>query len=263
MTASTETKETRAFFVTGTGTGVGKTVATASIAAAMLSKGLKVGVVKPIETGVAAPADAIASAPAQPTDLDFVEAFCRRLGLEPVIRRGPYSFPDAVSPHLAARLAGQRVEIGGIVGFIDKLKSDSRLDILIIEGAGGVCVPLDDAGTMMLDLMAALKASAILAAPVTLGTINHCLLSLEALRRDNIPISGVVFNRVPENPGVMERDNMEIVGRLGKVDILAKLPDSPPSPEAKEAALRLVSRALPCAERLLKTGDRRFAIPEA
>ncbi len=217
-------------FVTGTGTGVGKTVVTAGLAACLLRKGRKVGVAKPVESGVV---------PGAVSDLDLVRTVCRNLALSPMVRRGPYSFSDAVSPHLAAQLADDRIDCGRIVAFIDEFRSTGGVDTLLVEGVGGVCVPLNE-DALVLDLVKLLGASTIVVAGVSLGTINHSLLTIRTLRNAGVEIRGVVFNQMPSEPGEMEFDNIETIRRLGKVDVIGVVPKIDAAVDSREFAVELL-----------------------
>jgi dethiobiotin synthase len=137
----------------------------------------------------------------------------------------PYRFEPACSPHLAAEMAGTEIEIAQIVSAAQTLASE--YDRLIVEGAGGVLVPLNRRETM-LDLMAALKLPVVLAARPGLGTINHTLLSVRALRSAGLDIAGVVFiESEPSGDHLIEEDNASTIEQFGNVPILGKIPYCP------------------------------------
>jgi dethiobiotin synthetase len=115
--------------------------------------------------------------------------------------------PDPVSPHLAARLAGLTIELP---------RRDSDGAVYIVEGAGGVLVPINDSQTMA-DLMILLAMPAIVAARTTLGTINHTLLTIEALRARSLKIAGVVMI------GEANPDNRDAIERYGRVTVIAEM----------------------------------------
>ena len=134
----------------------------------------------------------------------------------------PYRFEPACSPHLAAEMAGTEIDIAEIVIAARALTSD--YDFVIAEGAGGIMVPLNQRETM-LDLMQALRFPILLAARPGLGTINHTLLSIRALRADGFDIAGVVFVASTDNePGFIEDDNVNTIEHFGKVPILGTIP---------------------------------------
>lgn len=174
-------------FITGTDTDIGKTLISSWIC-------LHTGYTyfKPIQTGNTLDVDST-------TVLDLAEA-----KILPEI----YSYSQPLSPHLAAKIDGSYIDINLIT-----LPDDD----VLIEGAGGVLVPLNDK-FMMIDLMKILKVPVILVSSSRLGTINHTLLTLEALRGRNIPVLGVILN------GVYNADNKEAIEHFGKVKILACFP---------------------------------------
>ncbi len=196
----------RGLFVTGTDTGVGKTV----LAAALILRYPEATYWKPIQTG---------------SDDDTAEV--RRLSGGQVISEG-IRLPDPVSPHLAA----QRVEM---TIDLDPLVSQVRTTPVIVEGAGGVLVPVNDSQTMA-DLMALLVLPVIVAARSTLGTINHTLLTIEALRARALKVSGVVMI------GDSDADNRAAIEHYGDVAVIAEMPwFNSLTPET----LRAWSQALP------------------
>jgi dethiobiotin synthase len=175
-------------FVTGTDTGVGKT-----LVSAVLLAGLGGRYWKPVQSG-------------EPADTDWVR---QATGLpQGHFAQETYRFRRALSPHAAAALEG--VEIA-----LDAFQAPAA-EQLIIEGAGGVLVPLNHQH-LMADLMAHLGLPVLLVARSGLGTINHTLLSLEALRNRGLEVLGVVVNG-PKNPG-----NEEAIARFGQVPVLAAL----------------------------------------
>ena len=131
----------------------------------------------------------------------------------------PYCFQPACSPHLAARLAGQRISLNHIERAY--LRLSRNYDGVIVEGAGGVLVPLNT-NESMLDLMRRLKLPVLLVARAGLGTINQTLLSLRILKDANLSVLGVVLNHVsPGRWGQIEDDNRRTIERLGRVKVLA------------------------------------------
>lgn len=204
-------------FVTGTGTGVGKTVVTAAIVRYLRREGVDAVPMKPVQTGATKVYGKL-----HPEDLDF---HCRAAGFEPddVSRElmTPYLYEQAASPHLAARVADHPVELQHIVDCVQKLHA--LHDVVVVEGAGGVMVPLND-DFLMLDLMKALDAPVVLAAVIDLGTINHCLLSLKVMRDAGLDVLGVIFNEpVRVQRDAVIEDNPQSVARFGKVPMLGNI----------------------------------------
>jgi dethiobiotin synthetase len=128
-----------------------------------------------------------------------------------------------VSPHLAAALAGTRIEPRQLVASVRAAAAGA--DAVVVEGVGGALVPLDN-GYAVRDLAADLGLAVIVAARPGLGTINHSLLTLEGLRSAGLEVAGAVLTPWPPRPSVMERSNRETIARLGGVEV-ATLPRLP------------------------------------
>ncbi len=184
----------RGFFVTGTDTNVGKTVLSALLCAALP------GIYwKPIQTGAR-----------EGTDRQIVLALTQQ-GEHNAFPE-TFIFDDPVSPHLAAQRANRLISLDDI-----RLPASTNDLPLIVEGAGGVLVPINGS-QFMSDLIVQLSLPTILAARSTLGTINHTLLSLQALRTLSVPVLGVVLIG-PSNP-----DNKEAIERFGKAQVIGEIP---------------------------------------
>lgn len=178
--------------VTGTDTGIGKTMFSAGLTAA-----LGASYWKPVQSGLE-----------EETDSEFVA----RLGPVPADRIIPetYRLKTPASPHYAARVDGVEIDM-------DRLVPPPHKGPLVIEGAGGLLVPLNETHTYA-DLMARWQAPVVLCARTALGTINHTLLSLEALRARHVPILGVAFI------GDEVAESQRIIGVMGKIRLLGRLP---------------------------------------
>ena len=200
-------------FVTGTDTGVGKTVA-----AACLARAWHASYWKPVQSGTA--------------DGDNDTATVVRLAGLGADRHAPpaYALQAPLSPHAAAALEGIAIEFDRLAA-LPPLPSP-----LVVEGAGGVLVPLTDR-QMIIDLMARLALPVVLVARSGLGTINHTLLSLMALRSRGIAIAGVVVNG-PTNPG-----NRAAIESYGAIRVIAELP--PVNPLDAAAVTRLAALVPP------------------
>jgi dethiobiotin synthetase len=206
-------------FITGTGTGVGKTVVAAGILRWLRGRGIDAVPVKPVQTGGLSVKGGLAA-----PDLEFclstagIQAPESRVAL-----MAPYIYSTACSPHLAGRIRGEYPKIAHIQTCVETLSSSC--DMVVVEGAGGVMVPLDEQSTM-LDLMDSLNFPVVLVALAGLGTINHTLLSIQVLRTAGLKILGVVFNEVaPGSPedDFIKKDNIETVARLGHVHVLGNV----------------------------------------
>jgi dethiobiotin synthetase len=194
----------KGLFVTGTGTNVGKTVASAALLLRYRCRA-PWRYWKPIQTGA-------------PFDDDTATVKTLGLCADDEICASGIRLPQPVSPHLAARLCGATIDVSSLL----RLASEDGLRRWLIEGAGGVLVPLNQ-NEMMTDLMAALGLPAVIVASSQLGTINHTLLTLEALRRRSIAVAGNVLNgeRNAENRCAIETyGNAAVVGEMPRFDAL-------------------------------------------
>jgi dethiobiotin synthetase len=199
----------RGLFVTGTDTGVGKTWVAAALAAALRDTGASVGTCKPVLTGLDEPG---------PHDDELLG------GAVVAARFGP-----PVSPHLAAELAGTPIDPAALVAAA-RQAAEGR-DAVVVEGAGGLLVPLAD-GYDMRDLAVALGLPLVVVARPGLGTINHTLLTLEAARAHGLRVAAVVLSRWPAEPSVMERSNRDTLARAAPVFTVADGGDAAQLPVA-------------------------------
>jgi dethiobiotin synthetase len=197
----------RGVFVTGTDTGVGKTIVAAAIAAALTARGERVAVHKPVVTGLD---------DGGPFDHEILGAAA---GCDPE-RVAPHRFGPAVSPHLAAAWAGVGLELPALVAAA-RAAADGA-DAVVVEGVGGLLVPLSPAATIR-DFAVAVGLPLVIAARPGLGTINHTLLTLEAARAARLRVAGVVLTPWPGEPSPMEASNRETIAELGDVAV-ATLP---------------------------------------
>jgi len=179
--------------VSGTGTEVGKTVVTAAVAALAASRGRRVAVVKPVQTGE----------PPGPTgDLASIRRLSGVTGTHELAR-----FPDPLSPEAAARAAGRPpLDLAVAAVVIKQLRFEA--DLVLVEGAGGLLVRYDPAGRTIADLAAMLDAPVLVVTTAGLGTLNHTALTLEALSTRRLAAAGVVIGAWPAEPGLAERANL-------------------------------------------------------
>ncbi|MGB7290651.1 MAG: dethiobiotin synthase [Thermodesulfobacteriota bacterium] len=196
----------KGIFVTGTDTGVGKTVVSAIIAWSLQQSGKRVAVMKPVQTG--AGEDGL-------LDIEFIQKVMgTNYSLDVVC---PYRFSLPLAPQVAAKLAGQRIDV-------DKIKSayfdlSSWSDIVIVEGSGGLLVPITET-YFMSDLAYDLEVGLIIVIRPGLGTMNHTLLTLEHARLRGLNILGFVINNFPDTPTLAERKNPELLLKLTEEKIL-------------------------------------------
>jgi dethiobiotin synthetase len=219
----------RGVFVTGTDTGVGKTVVAAAIAAAAVARGISIATYKPVVTGLDEPAGE------WPRDHDLL-ASVANAGQTPE-DVSPYRFGPPVSPHLAAELAGETIDPERLVGAAQA--QAERADALVVEGVGGLLVPLARE-YLVRDLAGELSLPVVIAARPGLGTINHSLLTIEAARAVALRIQAVVLTPWPDEPSDMERSNRETIERFGEVPVIG-LPRTDPSKLAQAGAVLPVS----------------------
>lgn len=202
--------------VTGTDTGVGKTIVCGLLAGFLHERGWQVTTQKPVQTGCAE----------RPEDLDVHSRLMGERPAEPgtdtMRLRCPYLFRLPASPHLAAAQEGTEVDPSVIGNAFENLASNH--DIVLMEGAGGVLVPLTE-DLLIGDLAAHLGLAALVVVHNTLGCINHSLLTVEALEIRNIPIVGLVFNSTArQDPDAIQRDNPRIITRASGVPLLGEFP---------------------------------------
>ncbi|MBN2640821.1 MAG: dethiobiotin synthase [Victivallales bacterium] len=200
----------RPFFITGTGTDIGKTFITAGIAAKAVEAGFETALVKPVQTGT----------DEYPSDVQTIHAMVPGLYPLDTALAVPFQFKLAASPHLAARMEGAKLELDAIVRHCRELEKLTAVDVMLFEGAGGLYVPLNDTDTM-LDLIARLDYPVILVADALLGTINHTMLSVMALRGAGIKTAGVIINNMPETENLIVSDNIATIAQHSQLPILA------------------------------------------
>ncbi len=207
----------KGFFVTGTGTEVGKTVVAAVLARDLRRQGSTVAVFKPAVTGLDEPGE---------TDHALLRRAAESRQSDEEI--APYRYGPPASPHLAAAQADEEIDP-------ERLRSAARTaaasaDRLVCEGVGGLLVPLTwrvcsgrrnklAKPYLVRDLAVDLKLPLVIAASTGLGTINHTLLTVEAARAAGLTISAVVLTPWPEQPSAIERSNQETIEHLGKVPV--------------------------------------------
>jgi dethiobiotin synthetase len=200
----------RGCFVTGTDTGVGKTVLAAAMLAALRAEGVRVAAFKPVVTGLDEPE------PGRPADHELLGAAA---GLAPSAV-APQTFGPAVSPHLAAELAGTTVDPAAAIAAARA--AGATADAIVVEGIGGLLVPLTTAFTVR-DFAVALGLPVVIAARPGLGTISHTLLTVEAARAAALDVRAVVLTPWPERPSAMEQSNRATIAAMAEVEV-ATLP---------------------------------------
>ncbi|MBI3399494.1 MAG: dethiobiotin synthase [Deltaproteobacteria bacterium] len=204
----------KGFFITGTDTGVGKTFITAGIAVVLKEKGVDVGVMKPIETGCPGKDEKLG-----PQDALFLKKAAGLSGDIDLIN--PYRFKAFLAPSIASRLENKSVDLKKIKECYDKLASQHKL--MLVEGVGGLLVPLNETETVA-DLVKLLKLPLIIIAASRLGTINHTLLTVRYAQSIGIEVKGIILNYPAFSVDESLSTNQGEVKRLTGLPIFGELP---------------------------------------
>ncbi|MGE5283911.1 MAG: dethiobiotin synthase [Actinomycetota bacterium] len=208
----------RGVFVTGTGTGVGKTVVCGLLAGFLRSRGMRVTTQKWVETGVKDGTSDVDAHRLLMGDADPAPEM-------PPADRCPYRFSLPASPHLASEQEGRRVDPSVIEEAYRRLAETH--DAVLVEGAGGFLVPLTEE-LLTGDLVARIGLSVLVVAANRLGCVNDAILTVEAVRRRGVPLLGLVFNRLPGEAGGTRAevlaDNPRIVAKITRAPVLGEVP---------------------------------------
>ncbi len=207
----------RGLFVTGTDTGVGKSVVAAAVCAALAARGVQVAAFKPPVTGLDDPAAD------WPPDHEL-RARAAGGGQAPE-EVAPYRFGPPLSPHYAAELSGRPIDPARVV---EAARAAAQGKLLVAEGVGGLLVPITP-GYLVRDLALDLGLPLVIAARTGLGTINHSLLTVEAARAAGLRVAGVVMTPWPAAPEPIEASNRATVERLAGVPVSGLRPTDPES----------------------------------
>ncbi|HEX4507241.1 MAG TPA: dethiobiotin synthase [Alphaproteobacteria bacterium] len=185
-----------ALFVTATGTDIGKTFVTAGLIRALRRAGRAVDAAKPVISGFSTDAVAASDTGA------LLSAMGRDLSAEEAIRISPWRFAAPLSPDMAAEAEGKTIDFGAVVAD-SRARIAASPDVLLIEGVGGIMVPLDDRHTV-LDWMEALALPVLLVAGSYLGTISHTLTAVDALTRRGLKVAALVISETEGSTVSME-----------------------------------------------------------
>lgn len=214
---------TRPFFVTGSGTDIGKTYVTAALIAGLGGRGRRVDAIKPVLSGYD---------PDTPNESDtgvLARALGRDLSSEIIALMTPWRYSAALSPDMAAAREGLTIPVQDVIAYARGTLESSSADVLFCEGAGGVLVPLDSRNTIR-DLIAALGWPVILVGGTYLGAISHTLTAIEALR-GRAPLATVVLSESPVSP-VPPNETAAAIARFtpeATVYVVARGGDAPAS----------------------------------
>lgn len=203
----------RGIFVTGTDTGVGKTIVAATLARLLRMNGVSVGVMKPVTSGCREEEGRLIS--------DDALLLCQAAGIPFSEDVAPYLLREAVAPADAARIDGVRIDFSAIKASFARLAA--AYEYVIVEGAGGLMVPLSG-GLLVADLARELDLPLLVVARPGLGTINHTVLTCFAAQQMGLQVSGVIINGMPEEPGLAEKSAPHQIGSLCGASVLGIWP---------------------------------------
>mgnify|MGYP002351223513 CR=1 FL=1 len=215
-------------FVTGTDTGVGKTLVSAALLHALRQHHARVVGMKPVAAG-------LIHHEGQWVSEDVLALRAASSVAVPAALDNPVALPDAMAPHIAAQRAGQTLTVAQLLAAHHALRA--LADVVVVEGAGGWRVPIN-ANETLADLARAIAAPVVLVVGVRLGCLNHALLSAEAIRADGLHLAGWVANRVdPAMPCAQE--NIEALRERLGAPLLGQLPWFDTPPDARRVSLQL------------------------
>jgi len=205
------------FFITGTDTGVGKTLIAGAIARALSLNGRRVGVMKPFESGCRR--DGAAVVPADAVLLRNMAGSQDDLALI-----CPYAFERPLAPGVAADLEQVPISLEKVQKIFNQLSA--HYDIMLVEGAGGLMVPVS-AEHVIIDIIRLLQLPLIIVARTALGTINHTLLTVKEAQRAGILVCGIILNKVSPEQDEAEDTNPEVIRKFSNVPLLGQVPYIP------------------------------------
>jgi len=205
----------KGYFITGTDTGVGKTLVAGGIAALFKNKGTNVGVMKPIATGCKRVDNNLVS-----DDAVFLKSIAEVEDEYALIN--PVNFEQPLAPSIAARLSNTKIDIEKVRTSYDILCE--RHDYMIVEGIGGLLVPIDEY-YFVVDMAEEMELPVIVVCRPTLGTINHTLLTVSYARQHGLDVKGIIINESAENCDIVVKDtNTDEIKRLTGLPIIGTIP---------------------------------------
>jgi len=207
----------KGIFITGTDTGVGKTLIAGGLARVWLKSGKRIGVMKPIESGCVRSDNGL-----QPQDALFLKEMSYSTDDLDLIN--PYRLEHPLAPSIAAELEGVEIDLKKIGHIYQQL--DLKYDLILVEGAGGLLSPLYKTLNSA-DLIRLLGIPMIVIARDTLGTINHTLLTVEYARSNGLTILGIIINNLSSTPDLSTKTNPQVIKKLSGLPILGVIPYLP------------------------------------
>ena len=221
----------RGLFITGTDTGVGKTVVAATLLVGLQDAGIRMAALKPVETGCS-----VRGGRPVPADAEYLRGVGRLA--EPLEAIAPYAFALPASPLAAARHAGAAITMDRIAEAYAALARAA--DCVLVEGAGGLLVPLAE-GVQFPEVARRLRTPLVIVARTALGTLNHTQLTVREAGRAGLEVIGIVLNDGRAIPDVADEANLALLSELAGAPILGRLPlllGNPPARETLAAAAR-------------------------
>ncbi len=202
-------------FITATDTGVGKTLISASLAWKLSQHDDKICVMKPFATS-----DKVFSKKFNSKDLYLLS---KSINLtEDQSYLNPYFYKLPASPYMASKIL--KANPPSVMGALKKFSYlKKKYNFIIVEGIGGVMVPIDQKYNLV-DFIKLTRLSIIIVTTPVIGTINHTLLTIQKCKDHNIPIKGIIFNKMPENPNIVMRSTPSFIERLTKIPVLGTIP---------------------------------------
>jgi dethiobiotin synthetase len=221
------------FFITGTDTGVGKTLIAGAIARALSLQGRRVGVMKPFESGCRRNGDTLVPADAlylrnMAGSQDDLALIC------------PYAFERPLAPGVAARLEHVSISLEKVQEIYSQMSAQH--DFMLVEGAGGLMVPISEE-QLIIDVVRLLQLSLIIVARSALGTINHTLLTVRTAQHAGIRVCGIILNKVSSEQDEAEDTNPEVIRKFSNVPLLGQVPYIPEVKRANPEFLSSLARA--------------------
>lgn len=202
-------------FITGTDTGIGKTTVASGLAGAFKNRGYSVGVMKPVQSGAL-----VRNGKLYSPDAEFLIKFLDKHDEPELVC--PVLLREALAPGVAAEIEGKTVDLKLIINAY--LQLEKRHDLVIVEGAGGIAVPLIKR-FLISDLITCLSIPVIIVARAGLGTINHTFLTIEHAKQRGIRVIGIILNNY--TGGLAEETNPEVIAGLTGLPILGIIPHDP------------------------------------
>ncbi len=231
----------RGIFITGTDTGVGKTIVTAVLARRMRSSGLNVGVMKPVTSGCA-----IADGMLVSEDAELLKWAAGTTAAYADI--APYLLREPLAPSVSASIDGTCIRLDTISSAYRRLTATH--DFVLVEGAGGLMVPLTDSH-LVSDLIRHLDLPAIIVARPNLGTVNHTLMTCFCAKQLGIEVKGIIINNYPGNPGPAEEYAAEMMEKSSGVPVIGIFPHTNAEDSKARVEDILVDIGGSCLERIV------------